>query len=232
MRRRLATWLLVVSTLVLLVTPVVVWATWPRPDVGVLPGMADAGSIGPAVPEEPPNVAGASSTARHALTVEVRSARLEDYEPPPRGPRPIGLTIEAIGVRAPIVPVGVEVGSRNVEVPSDVDAVGWYRFGPSPGADGSAVLLGHVDARTQGPGVFFRLRELEPADVVLVTFGNGSEFSFRVVARRSYAKSGLPPMLFEREGRPILALVTCGGSFDQASRSYSDNVVVFAVPRD
>lgn len=232
MRRRLATWLLVVSTLVLLMTPVAVWATWPRPDVGFLPGMADTGSIGPAVPEEPPNVAGASSTSMHALAVEVRSARLEDYEPPRRGPRPIGLTIEAIGVRAPIVPVGVEVGSRNVEVPSDVDTVGWYRFGPSPGAGGSAVLLGHVDARTQGPGVFFRLRELEPEDDVLVTLANGSEFSFRVVARRSYPKSGLPPMLFERDGQPILALVTCGGTFDQASRSYSDNVVVFAVPRD
>jgi hypothetical protein len=38
-------------------------------------------------------------------------------------------------------------------------------------------------------------------------------------------------MLFGRRGRPILSLITCGGSFDLMSRSYSDNVVVFAVPR-
>ena len=232
MRRRLATWLRVTSALVLLTTPVAVWAAWPRPDFGFLPGTAGASLTGPAVPDELPIDVGTSSTATRALTVDVRSARLEDYEPPRRGPRPVGLTIDAIGVRAAIVPVGVEVGSRNVQVPSDVHVVGWYQFGPPPGAGGSAVLLGHVDSRTQGRGVFFRLRELEPADVIWITFANGSESPFRVVARRSYPKSGLPGMLFEREGPSFLALVTCGGSFDQATGSYSDNLVVFAVPRD
>jgi hypothetical protein len=229
--RRLATWLRVVSALVLITTPVAVWAARPHPDFGVLPGTAHA-SLSAAVPDELTIDAGTSSTATRASTIDVRSARLKDYEPPRRGPRPVGLTIGAIGVRAPIVPVGVEAGSRHVQVPSDVHLVGWYRYGPSPGAGGSAVLLGHVDSWTQGPGVFFRLRELEPADVIRVTFANGSESSFRVIARRSYPKSGLPGKLFERKGPSILALVTCGGSFDQATRSYSDNVVVFAVPRD
>jgi hypothetical protein len=231
MRRRLATWLRVTSALVLMTTPVAVWAAGPGPEFGFLPWAADA-SESEAVPDELPIDVGTSSTSARALTIDVRSARLKDYEPPRRGPRPVDLTIDAIGVRAPIVPVGVEAGSRHVQVPSDVDVVGWYRFGPPPGAGGSAVLLGHVDSWMQGPGVFFRLRELEPADVIRVKFANGSESSFRVVARRSYPKGGLPGKLFEREGRSILALVTCGGSFDQATRSYSDNVVVFAVPHD
>jgi len=229
--RRLATWLRVASVLLLITTPVAVWAARPHPDFGFLPGTADA-SLSEAVPDEPAIDAGTSSTATRASTIDVRSARLKDYEPPRRGPRPVGLTIGAIGVRAPIVPVGVEAGSSRVQVPSDVHVVGWYRFGPPPGAGGSAVLLGHVDSWTQGPGVFFRLRELEPADVIWVTFANGSESSFRVVARRSYPKSGLPGRLFEREGPSFLTLVTCGGSFDQATRRYSDNVVVFAVLRD
>jgi len=231
MRMRLATWLRVTSALVLMTTPVAVWAAGPRPDFGFLPGAADP-SLSGALPDKLPNDAGTSSTATPALSIDVRSARLKDYEPPRCGPRPVGLTIGAIGVRAPIVPVGVEAGSSHVQVPSDVHVVGWYRFGPPPGAGGSAVLLGHVDSWTQGPGVFFRLRELEPADVIWVTFANGSESPFRVVARRSYPKSGLPGQLFEREGPSILALVTCGGSFDQSTRSYSDNVVVFAVPHD
>ena len=228
---RLATWLRVMSALVLMTTPVAVWAARPHPDFGFLPGTADA-SLSEAVPDEPAIDPGTSSTATRALSIDVRSARLKDYEPPRRGPRPVGLTIGAIGVRAAIVPVGVEAGSRHVQVPADVHVVGWYRFGPPPGAGGSAVLLGHVDSWTQGPGVFFRLRELEPADVIWVTFANGSESSFRVVARRSYPKSGLPGRVFEREGPSSLALVTCGGSFDQATRSYSDNVVVFAAPHD
>jgi sortase (surface protein transpeptidase) len=228
---RLATWLRVASALVLITTPVAVWAARPHPDFGFLPGTADA-SLSEAVPDEPAIDAGTSSNATRASTIDVRSARLKDYEPPRRGPRPVGLTIGAIGVRAPIVPVGVEAGSSHVQVPSDVHVVGWYRFGPPPGAGGSAVLLGHVDSWTQGPGVFFRLRDLEPTDVIRVTFANGSESPFQVVARRSYPKSGLPGKLFERKGPSILALVTCGGSFDQSTRSYSDNVVVFAVPQD
>jgi hypothetical protein len=215
-----------------MMTPVAVWAVRPRLDFGFLPATAHASVSAPVPDDELTIDAVTSSTAARALHLDVRSARLKDYEPPRRGPRPVGLTIGAIGVRAPIVPVGVEAGSSHVQVPSDVHVVGWYRFGPPPGAGGSAVLLGHVDSWTQGPGVFFRLRDLEPADVIWVTFANGSESSFRVVARRSYPKSGLPGRLFDREGPSFLALVTCGGSFNQATRSYSDNVVVFAVPRD
>ena len=70
-----------------------------------------------------------------------------------------------------------------------------------------------------------------PGDIVHVDFADGSRASFRVVARRSYPKSDLPANLFDRAGRSILVLVTCGGSFDEATGSYDDNVVVFAVPR-
>jgi hypothetical protein len=51
-----------------------------------------------------------------------------------------------------------------------------------------------------------------------------------VVARRSYGKQDLPDLLFTRAGSPFLTLVTCGGVFDQSTRHYSDNVVVYAVP--
>jgi sortase (surface protein transpeptidase) len=161
----------------------------------------------------------------------VHSARLADARPIRSGPRPVGLRIPAIGVDAIIEPVGVIPGVDTVEVPSDVDRVGWYRFGPSPGAPGSAVLLGHVDSRTQGPGAFLGLRDLARGDVVSVRFADGTQSTFLVAARRSYPKDRLPAAVFERTGRPTLALVTCGGAFDEATRTYSDNVVVFAVPR-
>jgi hypothetical protein len=67
------------------------------------------------------------------------------------------------------VPLG-QLGLQDdgtVEVPADADDAGWFRLGPPPGAPGSAVVLGHVDSR-RGPGVFFRLRELQPGDVVEV----------------------------------------------------------------
>jgi hypothetical protein len=45
-----------------------------------------------------------------------------------------------------------------------------------------------------------------------------------------YPKGRLPRRVFDRSGPPILTLVTCGGAFDRATRHYSDNVVIYAVP--
>jgi hypothetical protein len=211
---------------VLITTPMMVMATRPSPDAGTVP-TAITDPVPPvvvAVEDEP-----STSAAIGIPEVVARSARLADYEVP-HAARPIGLTIASIGVRARVVPVGVVEDSTSVEVPADVHTIGWYRFGPTPGANGSAVLIGHVDSRLQGPGTFFRLRDLGPGDVVTVSFADGSRSSYEVVARRSYPKRSLPGSLFRRDGRPILSLVTCGGAFDQTTRSYADNVVVFAVP--
>ena len=92
------------------------------------------------------------------------------------------------------------------------------------------MLVGHVDSSAQGPGAFFRLRDLRPGDRIFVRFGDGSSKVFRVTGRRAYLKAQLPSNVFARQGSPVLTLVTCGGAFDVTSRHYADNVVVFAVP--
>jgi hypothetical protein len=180
-----------------------------------LPVPSGAGSR-PGIPREP------------AETIGVRSALLDDRERR-RAPRPVSLRIPALDVSAPIAPVGVDVRTRELAVPADRDTVGWYRHGPSPGQPGSAVLAAHVDYG-EGRAVFFRLAALEPGAVVEVGFGDGSERRFRVVARRLYEEDRLPGRLFASTGRPVLALVTCGGSYDRDERSYEGNVVVYAVP--
>ena len=232
MKRRLSSWLLVVSVLTLLATPVAILAARPPVEFGRLPKTSDPLSARSVVRAAIRDPAGSRSPVSGLMSkVGVRSARLDEYVPRTTGSRPVVLAIPGIGVRVHIVPVGVENGTGAIEVPPNVDTIGWYRFGPSPGVEGSAVLIGHVDSWLQGPGAFFRLRDLRPGDPVSVSFANGSTMPFRVVARRFYSKGSLPEMLFERRGRPILSLITCGGSFDQMTRSYSDNVVVIAVPR-
>jgi Sortase domain len=160
--------------------------------------------------------------------ITVHSAKLFDSRHR-SGPAPTGLRINAIGVDAPIVPVGMMSGTTTMEVPVDISAVGWYRFGPAPGDPGSSLLVGHVDSRIQGAGVFFRLSRLRPGDQVVVEFGPAQPERFRVVARRLYPKGGLPGLAFSRAGRSFLTLVTCGGSFDERTHHYLSNVVVFAV---
>jgi Sortase domain len=152
-------------------------------------------------------------------------------EPAPAVALPVRLVIPAIGVSARIDPMGVEPDS-SMALPEDVKVVGWYRFGPAPGADqGAAVLAGHVDDQSQGRGAMFRLRELGVGALVSVTGADAGTVGYRVVAKETIVKKRLPTeRLFARDGAPRLILITCGGPFLPELSSYQDNVVIVAEP--
>jgi hypothetical protein len=153
----------------------------------------------------------------------------------PTGPvepaAPVRVRLPALGVDAPVAPVGVDDRGR-MEVPFDVAMVGWYRFGPGPGAAaGSAVLSGHVDDSEQGYGAFHRLGGLAPGDPVEVDLADGGVVAYRVETVTRVPKAQLPTgEVFDRDGAPRLTLVTCGGPFDYDARGYTENVVVVARP--
>lgn len=144
---------------------------------------------------------------------------------------PVGIEIESLGVDAPVEAYGIDQRTRQMDVPNNVRDVAWYEYGPSPGQSGSAVLAAHVDLTSQGPGVFFNLKEMNPGDLVTVSFDDGSEETFAVRGRNTYDKDELPlDVIFSRDGPPVLTLITCGGGFSSSSRSYDSNVVVYATP--
>jgi LPXTG-site transpeptidase (sortase) family protein len=156
------------------------------------------------------------------------SARLQDVAVTPRA-APTRVRIPELGVDAPIIGVGARDGV--LSVPDDSRTVAWYRYGPSPGGQGSAVLAAHVATARDGHGVFIGLRRLRPGDLVDVEMDDGTSRHFVVEETRQHAKSDLPvDDLFARDGEPRLVLITCGGDFDAAARSYTDNVVVLARP--
>ncbi len=114
-------------------------------------------------------------------------------------------------------------------VPPPLD-VGWYRYGPSPGEPGSAVLAGHI-ASGGIDGAFRHLDRLSAGDRIVIDFDDGSAEEFVVDELFQVDKTELPfDSVFARSGPSKLALITCGGPFDPAARSYEDNIVVTAVP--
>ena len=142
-------------------------------------------------------------------------------------PKPVWLTVPAIGVKAPIINLGL---NRNgtLQVPSTTTVVGWYTGSPRPGATGSAVIAGHVDSRT-GPGIFFWLKKMRPGERIYVRRADGTLAVFTVTAVRIYTKSKFPTaMVYGPVPDAELRLITCGGTFDYARRSYLSNVVVYA----
>lgn len=170
-------------------------------------------------------------TSRAALSEAATSGTTPASEVPQAEPGvPIRISIPAVNLDASIVPVGLADGA--MEIPSAIEA-GWYRLGPRPGsANGSAVLAGHVDHQ-KSPGVFLELRSLGLGEVVAVTDDFGTSHRFIVTERFQVAKAELPVQsLFDRDGPPVLTLITCGGRFDRKARSYDDNIVIRAVPAD
>lgn len=139
---------------------------------------------------------------------------------------PVSLSIPAIGVRTRVDPVGLNA-DQTVEVPTDFAKAGWFRLGPSPGQQGSAVILGHVDSDT-GPALFYQLRMLRPRDRVTVTLADGTLVRFAVDAVNTYANSDFPAeRIYGPHGGSTLQLVTCGGAFDQRTDRYTANVVAW-----
>jgi hypothetical protein len=181
----------------------------------------------PPVPAAPAPLSSSVPTGDAAPAVPTRAAA---PSPPAVVPPPVRLAVPALGVDTPVDPVGVGADG-SMALPDDVDRVGWYRFGPVPGAEGSAVLAGHVDSWDQGLGALAPLREAAVDDEVLVTDAAGATTRWRVVGREVLEKEALPlDTLFARGGAPRLVLVTCGGPYLPDLRSYRDNVVVVAVP--
>ena len=152
----------------------------------------------------------------------------ESLTPEPGGPRPVSIVIEDIDVvDATIIPVGVNP-DQTFEVPP-ADQVGWYRFGPAPGDEGSAVLAAHI-AFNGVDGVFRHLADVEVGSVVVIGFDDGSTSRYRIETVTEYLKEELPADLFARDGNTQLALITCGGDFNRQLDSYDSNVVAVAVP--
>jgi hypothetical protein len=142
-------------------------------------------------------------------------------------PRPVRILIPAIGVSAPVIPLGVNA-DHTMQVPQSFSQTGWFQPGPEPGEPGAAIVVGHVDSRS-GPGVFFRLRALRRGDRIKIVLANRRAVRFVVTGSREFLKRRFPTALvYRRTPQPTLRLITCGGRFDSSTGHYVDNHIVFA----
>jgi sortase (surface protein transpeptidase) len=142
-------------------------------------------------------------------------------------PAPVSIDIPAIGVSAPVIPLGLNA-DRTLQVPEDFGDAGWFTRGPEPGEPGAAVVVGHVDSQS-GPAVFYRLRALRPGDVIKIQLRDRSTVRYVVTSRLAAPKNRFPTKLvYAQTKRPTLRLVTCDGQFDSSTGHYVDNYIVFA----
>ncbi len=179
-------------------------------------------------------IAGPAATiaAGRALPLSRSASRPTEWTGPvlPASP-PTYLSVPAIAIRSPLITLGLSPDG-SIQVPSLDDPnsrPGWYEDSPTPGAIGPAVLLGHVDSRRFGPGVFYALHDLRPGDAVEVTREDGTIAIFTVDDVRIVPKNDFPTLqVYGNLNYAGLRLITCGGKFDPDARSYDSNVIVYA----
>ncbi|MEV7088633.1 class F sortase [Streptomyces sp. NPDC093085] len=149
----------------------------------------------------------------------------------PDGGTPRRVEIPSLGIEAPVVARGLDAtGAVDPPPYGTPDTVGWYGGGVRPGAAGAAILVGHVDTRTE-PAVFYGLSSAKRGGKVRVARTDGQTAEFTIEDVQVVERDRFDPLKVYGSGqktRAELRLITCGGTFDKAAQAYSANVVVSA----
>lgn len=138
--------------------------------------------------------------------------------------------MDDVDLDAHVTPVGV-TKRGDIAVPDDPATAGWYRYGPAPGsAEGSAVLVGHVDTDSGDLGEFAALYDVRRGQRVEVRRTGAPPVHYRIVSRVTVPKDELPSSAFGRSGAPVLTLITCAPPYVPERGGYLSNLVVTAEP--
>lgn len=142
---------------------------------------------------------------------------------------PVTVTIPSLGVQSQLLRLGLQDNGILEVPPGDPGSpAGWYVHSPTPGERGPAVLLGHVNAYGNGPGVFAGLRQLQAGDTIEVAREDGTTAIFTVDRAEAYSKDTFPTQtVYGNTEGAELRLITCDG-YDPATGEFDDNYVVYA----
>ena len=139
------------------------------------------------------------------------------------------IQIPSIEIDATVVTLGVDPDGvmQSPHTPTDV---GWYDFSAKPGFIGNAVFAAHVDYVNYGAAVFYRLRELQAGDQVVVILADGASFAYEVVSAELVDAATAPvAQIVGSTESATLTMITCAGAFDQNVLQYYKCLVVRAV---
>jgi len=140
---------------------------------------------------------------------------------------PAQLMIEGINVAAAINSVGVNT-MGDMDIDDDATKVAWYKLGPKPGEEGSAVIAGHYGWKDGVSSVFNNLSKLVKGDTISTIGEDGVTKTFVVTRSEIYAPDQDATYVFKSDdGKAHLNLITCQGSWNNSAQTYSERLVVF-----
>jgi hypothetical protein len=141
---------------------------------------------------------------------------------------PTHLSIASQQIDTDLTPVGLN-DDGSLQLPPVLEWVaGWYKYSPTPGELGPAVIAGHVDSY-ENISVFWRLRYVVAGDIIDVTRTDGTVAHFRVTQLAQYDQHTFPTeQVYGNTKDAELRVITCGGTFDTTTGHYTENTVLYA----
>jgi hypothetical protein len=146
---------------------------------------------------------------------------------PPLAPSPpTEIRIDKLNATSNLVALGLNP-DRTIAVPpvSQPQQASWYKLGPTPGAAGPAIILGHINGGGKD-GIFAHLSDLRPGDQVQVKRADGKTAVFTITKLEQFPKNQFPTqVIYGDTSDAQVRLITCGGAFNKAAKSYVDNII-------
>lgn len=141
---------------------------------------------------------------------------------------PMKIRIKKANIEANFeAPLGLKE-SGEIETPESYETVAYYKYGPTPGEIGPAVVLGHVDS-FEGPAVFFSLGQLTEGDQIDIERVDGTIATFAVTSMERRPQRDFPTAsVYGDIPYAGLRLITCTGIYDHGELRYSHNLIVYA----
>jgi Sortase domain len=198
--------------------------------------IAGAGMLGPAVVLALALVLGGCVPLPPALAGQP-SAGGAGKSSGPRAGRPVHLSIPAIGLDWPVVPVGRDATGA-MDTPQGPESAPswhegfWYKYGYLAGQPGNAVIAGHVDDVAGNLTDFARISQLQPGDAIEVRTDQGDTLRFTVMRMESVPNPVGGPndptigAIFGPSATPNLNLITCTGTW--VGNEFDQRLVVHA----
>jgi len=141
---------------------------------------------------------------------------------------PTQLRIDGINVAATVQPVGL-TPNGDMAIDENPEQVAWYKLGPKPGEEGSAVIAGHYGWKNGVPSIFNDLHTLVKGDKITTIGEDERAVTFVVTRSEVYAPNQDATDVFKSDdGKAHLNLITCQGAWNSRQSTYTQRLIVFA----
>lgn len=90
------------------------------------------------------------------------------------------------------------------------------------------MIAGHCSSKEWMPAVFDNLHDLRPGDYLYIEDDKGSTITFIIRESRTYDPEANAGDVFSQSDGVHLNLITCDGTWNEAQKSFSKRLVIFA----